>query len=87
MLSRFMTFRQDDDYLFFLRAYHRRRGPLSSTIMSQLKWELKLPQEKLKTMLMQNYGVTNKEHYGMLWYVMVFFVVVNCSTLLRLAIS
>ena len=25
-------------------------------------------QEKLKTMLMQNFGATNKEHYGMLWY-------------------
>ena len=25
-------------------------------------------QEKLKTMLMPNVGVTNKEHYGMLWY-------------------
>ena len=25
-------------------------------------------QEKLKTMLMQNFGVRNKEHYGMLWY-------------------
>ena len=25
-------------------------------------------QEKLKTMLMQNFGMTNKEHYGMLWY-------------------
>ena len=25
-------------------------------------------QEKLKTMLMQNFGVTNKEHYDMLWY-------------------
>ena len=25
-------------------------------------------QEKLKTTLMQNFGVTNKEHYGMLWY-------------------
>ena len=25
-------------------------------------------QEKLKTMPMQNFGVTNKEHYGMLWY-------------------
>ena len=24
--------------------------------------------EKLKTMLTQNFGVTNKEHYGMLWY-------------------
>ena len=25
-------------------------------------------QEKLKTMSIQNFGVTNKEHYGMLWY-------------------
>ena len=25
-------------------------------------------QEKLKTMPMQNFGATNKEHYGMLWY-------------------
>ena len=25
-------------------------------------------QEKLKTMLMQKFGVTNKEYYGMLWY-------------------
>ena len=25
-------------------------------------------QEKLKTLLMQNFGVTSKEHYGMLWY-------------------
>ena len=24
--------------------------------------------KKLKTMLMQNFGVTNKEYYGMLWY-------------------
>ena len=31
-------------------------------------WELKWPQEKLKTMVMQNFGLTNKEHYGMLWY-------------------
>ena len=27
-----------------------------------------MSQEKLKTMLMQNCGVTNKEHYGMLLY-------------------
>ena len=27
-------------------------------------------QEKLKTMLMQNFGATNKEHYGMLWYIL-----------------
>ena len=31
-------------------------------------WELKWPQGKLKTMLLQNFGVTNKEYYGMLWY-------------------
>ena len=31
-------------------------------------WELKWPLEKLNTMLMQTFGVTNKEHYGMLWY-------------------
>ena len=31
-------------------------------------WELKWPEEKLKTILMQNFGVTNKEHFGMLWY-------------------
>ena len=24
--------------------------------------------EKLKTVLMQNFGVTNREHCGMLWY-------------------
>ena len=27
-----------------------------------------MAQEKLKTMLMPNFRVTNKEHYGMLWY-------------------
>ena len=31
-------------------------------------WELKWPKEKLKTMLMQNFGVRNKEHYRVLWY-------------------
>ena len=31
-------------------------------------WELKWLQEKLKTMLIQNFGVTNEEYYGMLWY-------------------
>ena len=33
-------------------------------------WELKWPQEELKTMLMQNFWVTNKEHYGMFWYLL-----------------
>ena len=27
-----------------------------------------MAQEKLKTMRMQNYRATNKEHYGLLWY-------------------
>ena len=27
-----------------------------------------MAQEKLKTMLMQTFAVTTKEHYGMLWY-------------------
>ena len=31
-------------------------------------WELKWLREKLKTMHIQIFGVTNKEHYGMLWY-------------------
>ena len=38
------------------------------SIVFSFSWELKQPQEKLKTMLMQNFGVTNKQHYGMLWY-------------------
>ena len=29
---------------------------------------VKMPQEKLKTMLIQIFGVKNKEHYGMSWY-------------------
>ena len=38
------------------------------SIVFIFSWELKWPQEKLYTMLMQNFVVTNKEHYGMLWY-------------------
>ena len=26
------------------------------------------PRQKLKTMLMQTFGVTNEEYYGILWY-------------------
>ena len=37
------------------------------SIAFSFSWELKWPQENLKTMFMQNFGVTNKEHYGMLW--------------------
>ena len=39
-----------------------------SFVFISFSWELKWSQEKLKTMLMLNFGVTNKEHYGMLWY-------------------
>ena len=38
------------------------------SIVFSFSWELKWPQEKLKTTLTQNFGVTNKGHYGMLWY-------------------
>ena len=38
------------------------------SIVFSFSWESKRPQEKLKTMLLQNFGVTNKEYYGMLWY-------------------
>ena len=31
-------------------------------------WQLKWPQEKLKAMVMQNFGVTKEEYYGMSWY-------------------
>ena len=42
-------------------------SPQNFTVFS-FSWELKWLQLKLKTMLMQNFGVTNKEHCGMLWY-------------------
>ena len=38
------------------------------SIVLSFSWGFFNSQEKLKTMLMQNFGVTNKEHYGMLWY-------------------
>ena len=37
-------------------------------IVFSVSWGHFNSQEKLKTKLMQNFGVTNKEHYGMLWY-------------------
>ena len=43
-------------------------------LLDSVPWEFEWPQKKLKTMLLQNFGVTNKEHYG---YVMEFSVVVN----------
>ena len=41
---------------------------LSPQIVFIFSWGHFNSQEKLKTMLMQNFGVTNKEHYGMLRY-------------------
>ena len=38
------------------------------SIVFSFSWELKWPHKKLKTMLMQNFGLTNKDYYGMLWY-------------------
>ena len=38
------------------------------SIVFSLSWGHFNSQEKLKTMLMQKFGVTNKEHYGVLWY-------------------
>ena len=43
-------------------------SPQSKSIVFSFSSESKWPQEKLKTMLMQNFGLTNREHYGMLWY-------------------
>ena len=38
------------------------------SIVFSFSWGHFNSREKLKTMLMQNFVVTNKEHYGMLWY-------------------
>ena len=38
------------------------------SIVFSFAWELKWSQEKLKTTLMSNFGVTKKEHYGVSWY-------------------
>ena len=40
----------------------------SISIVLSFSWGHFNSPEKLKTMLMQNFGVTNKEYYGMLWY-------------------
>ena len=49
----------------------------STILIFSFSWELKCPLEKLKTMLMQNFGVTNKEHYNMSRYFLGLSVVVN----------
>ena len=38
------------------------------SIVFSFSWDHFNSQQKLKTILMQNFGVTNKEHSGMLWY-------------------
>ena len=38
------------------------------SIVFSFSWGHFNSQEKLKTMLMQNLGVTNKEYYSMLWH-------------------
>ena len=38
------------------------------SIVFSFPWGHFNSREKLKTMLIQNFGVTNKEYYGMLWY-------------------
>jgi len=40
----------------------------AQALFSVSSWGHFNSQEKLKTMLMQNFGVTNEEHCGMLWY-------------------
>ena len=55
------------------------------SIVFSFSWGHFNSQEKLKTMLLQNVGVTNKEHYGMLWYFLErailyrFFITIICT--------
>ena len=42
------------------------------SIVFSFSWSHFNSREKLQTMLMQNFGVTNKEYYGMLWYLWYF---------------
>ena len=61
------------------------------SIVFSFSWDHFNSQEKLKTMLMQNFGVTNKEHYGMLWYflewlMLLFVVIMTSSNNCRIAI-
>ena len=54
------------------------------SIVFNFSWELKWPQEKLNTMLRQTFGVTNKEHYGMLWYFLEWSIGLGLMTLFLL---
>ena len=51
-----------------MMSYYYYNQPTTIGIVFSFSWKLKWPQEKLKTTLKQNFGVTNKEHYVMLWY-------------------
>ena len=52
----------DFDWQVKFRSFRSFHGNINDWIQPKLKW----PQEKLKTMLMQNFGVTKKEHYGIM---------------------
>ena len=54
---------------FYTITYHNVLclSPPKSIVFS-FSWGHFNSQEKLKTVIMQHFGVTNKEHYGMLWY-------------------
>ena len=52
------------------------------SIVFSLSWGHFNSQEKLKTTLMQNFGVTNKEHYGMFWYFLEWSIYSQSSSLL-----
>ena len=41
-------------------------------------------QEKLKTMLMQSFGATIKKHYGMLWYLLEWPIIITIFPLFQL---
>ena len=46
------------------------------SIVFSFCWDHFNSQEKLKIMLMQNFGVRNKEYYGMLWYFLEWSIVI-----------
>ena len=49
-------------------------------IVFSFSWGHFNSQEKLTTMLMHNFGMSNKEHYGMLWYFLGWSIVKLCWT-------
>ena len=57
------------------------------SIVFSFPWGHFNSQEKLKTMLMQNCGVTIKEHYGMFWYFLEWSIDVRANTQGRTAVG